>query len=197
MKNKAIMILLLALTICIPFASCTKDNGNGGNGSNDNTGIEFRMRNYENGNDRIILLQIDDALHDDSNGLTANSNIKLGISRSNNFYAEGRFEGNTSNGVWVANTETPFWSIASVGNVTGLGRINTIPETGWASEVAVHPGNGYVIRCKWDGEIYSGTGLYAHFCRYARVYVEDWIESTSGGIIGAVIRYEDNWKIEE
>ena len=71
--------------------------------------------------------------------------------------------------------------IVCVGNVGGIGRINNIPQSGWAKELAVHPGQGYIIR--------FGN-------KYARVYVVDWIEGTSGGIIGAIIRYQDNWRVE-
>ena len=75
--------------------------------------------------------------------------------------------------------------IASVGSVNNLSRIKNIPETGWVDEIAVHPGYGYVIRYKENS-----NASY----QYARIYVEEWIESTSGGIIGAVLWYEDNWK---
>ena len=98
--------------------------------------------------------------------------------------------------VWVWNTiyidgNHSKGDIACVGSVSGLGKIKNIPSSGWAEEMAVHPGQGYVVRHKYDG----GNGG-KKFCKYARVYVEDWIEGTSGGIIGAVIRYEDNWKEE-
>lgn len=76
--------------------------------------------------------------------------------------------------------------IASVGSVSNLSKIKNIPESGWVDEIAVHPGYGYVIRYK---KIDDNTSY-----KYARIYVEKWTESTSGGIIGAVIWYEDNWK---
>ena len=185
MNNKAVIAIALTIALFVLFPSCTKENGIGGN---DNVGVEFRMRNKENGNDYIKLLQIDDAIF--SSSYTYKSHIRLRISNSNNFYAEG-FIGE---GDYMMISDIPFWSIVSVGNVTGLGKIKTIPQTGWATEVAVHPGNGYVVRCQGNGENYHDYGHYSHFCRYARVYVEDWIESTSGGVIGAVIHYEDNWR---
>lgn len=89
----------------------------------------------------------------------------LTVSETNNFY--------------VYNGE-----IASVGSVSSLSRIKKIPESGWVSEIAVQPGWGYVVRVKaQDGDYH-----------YARVYVEDWIAGVGGGIIGAVLWYEDNWK---
>lgn len=71
--------------------------------------------------------------------------------------------------------------IADVGSVRNLGKVTSIPTSGWANEVAVKPGHGYVVS--------------SDFCdEYARVYVKDWIEGTSGGILGAVIVYQDHWK---
>ncbi len=64
----------------------------------------------------------------------------------------------------------------SVGRVTGLGNIRNVPEQGWSDEVAVIPGNGYVIRDKSN--------------LYIRLYVVDYIISTSGGIIGATVKFQ-------
>lgn len=64
----------------------------------------------------------------------------------------------------------------SVGAVKGLGNISSCPEQGWSETVAVVPGYGYIVR---------------YFNRdYIRVYVVDYIVSTGGGIIGAVIKYQ-------
>lgn len=152
----------MAIVIGFGFASCEKDDGS--------EGIEFRMRNRDNGDDRISILGMDSAYHD-MYGYYG-TDVALGISVSNNFYVSS----------WRSNC-----SITCVGSVSNIRRINRIPESGWANEVSVKPGNGYVIRHKNMNEL----------CHYARVYVEDWIESTSGGIIGAVIRYQDDWIIEE
>lgn len=68
---------------------------------------------------------------------------------------------------------------ASIGAVRGLGNIINIPTTGWASEVAVVPGNGYVA--------YSNDKFY-------RIYVVNYILNTSNGIIGADVKYQDPFK---
>lgn len=163
MKKKHLLgLLLMAMAIGVGFTSCEKDDGS--------EGIEFRMRNSDNGGDRISILWMDSAYRDGTYYYA--SDVDLGISVSNNFYVYS----------WYTNC-----SITCVGSVSNIRRINRIPEFGWAGEVSVKPGNGYIIR----HENCNGN------CRYARVYVEDWIESTDGGIIGAVIRYQDNWKIEE
>lgn len=68
---------------------------------------------------------------------------------------------------------------ASVGQVKGLGNVSTIPSAGWASQVAVKPNNGYVA-------FYNGI--------FYRLYVEDFIEGTSGGVIGADVKYQKPFK---
>lgn len=68
---------------------------------------------------------------------------------------------------------------ASIGAVKGLGNVFNIPTTGWAYEVAVIPGNGYVA--------YSNDKFY-------RIYVVDYILNTSNGIIGADVKYQEPFK---
>lgn len=63
----------------------------------------------------------------------------------------------------------------SLGQMRGLGNITSIPKTGWATTVAVVPGNGYVA--------YSEGMFY-------RIYVVDELVGTSGGIIGYTFRYQ-------
>lgn len=169
MKKKHLLgLLLMAMVIGIGFTSCEKDDGS--------EGIEIRMRNRDNGSDRIYLLQVDSVLHSEGGWTYYGSySVGLGISVSNNFYLD---------------TWSTKGSITCVGSVSNIRRINRIPESGWTNAVSVKPGNGYII-------CHKNPDGYSKFCRYARVYVEDWIESTDGGIIGAVIRYQDNWKIEE
>lgn len=73
-------------------------------------------------------------------------------------------------------------SFACVGKVNGLGNITGIPNNGWATKVAVEPGNGYVVRYLFNS------------CYYYRLYVEDYILNTSGGIIGAKVKYQTPFK---
>lgn len=70
---------------------------------------------------------------------------------------------------------------ASIGKVRGLGNVSDIPTSGWASQVAVNPGYGYVAYNGGDNQFY-------------RIYVEDYIVSTGGGIIGADIKYQTPFK---
>lgn len=73
-------------------------------------------------------------------------------------------------------------SIARFGSVSGISAITSIPSSGWVGKIAVNPGTGYVIR----------YGDYGY--TYIRLYVKNWIVSTSGGIIGATVVYQDNWR---
>jgi len=68
-------------------------------------------------------------------------------------------------------------TIANVGKVKGLGAITKIPSSGFVKQTSVEKGYGYVIFIKENG-------------LYARLYVTDWVLSTSGGIIGAKVKYQ-------
>ena len=77
--------------------------------------------------------------------------------------------------------------IVSVGKVKGLSAITKIPESGWAERCAATAGCGYVIRqSKVSAYDTSRTDGY----KYCRVYLVDFITSTSGGIMGATIKYQ-------
>lgn len=76
-----------------------------------------------------------------------------------------------------------FSGIASVGKVKGLSSIKKIPTTGWAEQVAIMPGYGYVIRA-WHDD-------------YIRLYVVQYMENTSGGIMGCTIKYQAPWEPEQ
>ena len=89
------------------------------------------------------------------------------INSSNNFVFYYYYDGGGSN------------QIASVGKVSGLSKVKEIPSSGWTKKIAVEPRMGYVVR---------------NNNRYARIWVKDWIEGTSGGIIGAIVYYEEDWR---
>ena len=101
------------------------------------------------------------SMRDDDNGKTLLDNIYIS---DENF---------ASNYVWPGNTVT----FVSLGSMNGLANIKQIPTTGWASKVAVVPGNGYIAYDNLTGSYY-------------RLYVTDYIVSTTGGIIGADVKYQ-------
>lgn len=101
------------------------------------------------------------SMRDDDNGKTLLDNIYIS---DENF---------ASNYVWPGNPVT----FVSLGNMSGLANVNQIPTAGWASKVAVVPGNGYIA---YDSS--KDT--------YYRLYVTNYIVSTTGGIIGADVKYQ-------
>lgn len=70
---------------------------------------------------------------------------------------------------------------ASIGAVKGLGNVADIPTAGWAEKVAVIPGSGYVAYDDYRKKFY-------------RIYVNDYLSNTMGGIIGAEIKYQEPFK---
>ena len=69
-----------------------------------------------------------------------------------------------------------------------LSAIKTLPTSGWAKEVAVIPNHRYVIRNEytlWNGSLQE----YEQKVAYLKLYVVDYITSTSGSIIGAEVQY--------
>lgn len=78
-------------------------------------------------------------------------------------------------------------SICNLGIMNGLGNITSIPQIGYTipqssnREVACETGNGYVIK-------FEGGNLESPL--YVRLYVEGTIVSTTGGIMGAKVKYQ-------
>lgn len=75
--------------------------------------------------------------------------------------------------------------IADIGAVKGLGNITSIPTEGWASQVAVIPGHGYVA-VSYD--------YYSENPQFYRIYVIKEIGSTFGGVIGYDVKYQTPFK---
>jgi hypothetical protein len=91
------------------------------------------------------------------------------------------------------NLETSSCEIASVGSVKGLSSITKVPETGWSHETAAIPGYGYVIKDRQGKSTWNEvTRQYEdeYWDEYARLYVVDYMESTTGGIMGCTIKYQ-------
>ncbi len=94
----------------------------------------------------------------------------LGMNEHNNLQAEARN--------YIA-------EIVSVGKVISLSSINIIPESGWTHQIAAIPGYGYIYRLSQYGhEPYT----------YARIYAVDYMTSTTGGIMGLTIKYQEKWE---
>jgi len=95
-------------------------------------------------------------------------------------YFTGSIGMRNENFVWQAwGTSIQF---ASVGEVRGLGEITEIPTSGWANQVAIVPGHGYIARQNSN---------------HIRMYVVDWIVGLMGEIIGAEIQFQSPFESTE
>lgn len=83
--------------------------------------------------------------------------------------------------IYIRNENFQGAMFVSFGAVKGLGNVSSIPTTGWADQVAVVPGYGYVAYDQSKKQFY-------------RIYVVDEIASTTGGVIGAEIKYQKPFK---
>jgi hypothetical protein len=105
----------------------------------------------------------------------------------------------TASNYWVG---TSFWyfyrvSTCDLGKMNGLGNIDKIPTNGFtnpeswvSSSVACEKGHGYVIKAE---RLYEDQGLPqlpTGEVFYVRLYVVESLTSTSGGIMGAKIKYQ-------
>lgn len=76
--------------------------------------------------------------------------------------------------------------IANVGNVNGLGEVTNKPSSGWTNICAVEVGQGYVVRFKHSKNYVTANLPYY----YARLYVVGLLTNTTGGVIGAKVKYQ-------
>lgn len=163
--------------MCIGFSSCEKDNLEKTNitSNSDPEGTIVVNLNNDGSFEYEVEIGMGTYLYD---GRPYSESTYLIMSSTNNFEVGGRTE------------------IVSVGQVAGLGKVNSIPTLGWSEKTAVVPGCGYVVRYQRD---FSDSSSYSprKMVRYARVYVVDYRTGLSGGIIGAVIKYQENWKNED
>ena len=147
---KAMLVFVVALT-CVVISACGDDN-------DDETSSGGTINPTANVPDPEGTIEV--SMRKKGQGDTRID--KIYINESDNF-----------------KVESDYWSgsgyIASYGMVNGLGNVSNIPIAGWASEVTVKPGYGYVA-------YHAGT--------FYRMYVSDYIVATTGGVIGAEVKYQ-------
>ena len=175
MKTNAfkLMAALFVAALSLGFTSCGDDDDSdggktGGSGSDPSGTITANIRN--DGPELSIYWE-------DEEGFSVSTG--LSINDANNFEA------------YYYNSE-----IVCVGKVSGIGSIKKVPQSGWSNTCAVQPGYGYVLRAKgyrWNNN--SKREEYSDDYRYVRFYVVDYMEGTSGGIIGATIKYQAPWDV--
>lgn len=86
-------------------------------------------------------------------------------------------------------SENGGWEFALFGPVNGLAYIQRIPESGWASRIALKPETGYVARIQkgftnWDNMVEPNYVYVGIYCVGWRTAAGD-----DGGIIGANLKY--------
>lgn len=169
MKTNAfkLMAALFVAALSLGFTSCGDDDDNDG-GKTGGSGSDPSGTVTANIRNDGKYLYMD---WTDEEGFSVETG--LSINDANNFVADyNSYDG-----------------IVCVGKVSGIGSIKKVPQSGWSGTCAVQPGYGYVLRAK--GYKFNSNTEY----RYVRVYVVDYMEGTSGGIIGATIKYQAPWDV--
>ena len=177
MKTNAfkLMAALFVAALSLGFTSCGDDDDSdggktGGSGSDPSGTVTANIRN--DGNYLYINWK-------DEEGYRVETG--LSINDANNFVA----------GYMIYGEDSYNDGIVCVGKVSGIGSIKKVPQSGWSRTCAVQPGYGYVLRSREISNLRDEFGDY----RYVRVYVVDYMEGTSGGIIGATIKYQAPWDV--
>lgn len=162
------MVLIL---LSIAMISCKKDGAStttGGGGSN-----PFNPTNCEDPEGTITAnLRNDDGYidmwHQDGGG------FRLKMNAANNFITT----------LYISD----FYHVnfVNLGEVDGLGCVENIPESGWSNQVAVIPGNGYIIKAKYWHPNYGNS-----YTQYVKVYVTRYISSANNEILGAELKYRE------
>lgn len=115
-----------------------------------------------------------------NNGGSQDYSIGIGsirIDDANNFFAKPNY-----------NIQDNIFDFVSLGLTGGLSQIKSIPLIGWAKTVAVVPGAAYIARSSNYSYSWGSYSFWGY--SYARLYVTDYITGTSGGIIGAIVKYQ-------
>lgn len=175
MKNNMLKISAFLLIVSFLFAAgCGKSDDDGGSNKNKNNGKTENVPDPEG----TITANIAEEVYVLFGG--------YGVSwtRPDNIAVSGGSGYNVSDLI----------SICNVGQVKGLGSITTIPVLGYTNPTAYGTnksmscdvGCGYVIKM----ERWEYLSNYPTYSTYARMYVVEKIISTSGGIMGAKVKYQ-------
>ncbi len=165
------MAALFVAALSLGFTSCGDDDDNDGGKTGGSGSARTVTANIRNDGNYLYMDWTDEE------GFSVD--IGLSINDANNFVTSGSLY-------------TPDSEIVCVGKVSGIGSIKKVPQSGWSRTCAVQPGYGYVLRSKgFRRNNWNERSDY----HYARVYVVDYMEGTSGGIIGATIKYQAPWDV--
>ena len=170
MKTKSFLkFVLMLFALSIATLSCKKDGASTSSGGGSDPG------NITNCDDPEGTITAN--LRNDSGYITV-LNGTLRMNTADNFEFDGQ----------SYHTRT----FVNIGEVDGLGCVDNIPETGWSNQVAVIPGNGYIVRDSYYYNYYEVES----YVKYARIYVTRYILSANYEILGAELKYQGNWCAE-
>ena len=161
MKKRIFAISLMLIALSILTLSCKKDKNSASNEPETPT-------NYEEPENVVTI-----NLLNDEGSYVHILGCYMKISSANNFYKINFNDHNIS--------------FVDVGAVESLGYVYQIPQSGWSDQVAVFPGDGYILK----DDCYDNYGLV--YTRFARVFVVDYIYNANNEIIGAQLQYQDDW----
>ena len=143
---KSVLIMMMSAVLCVGLTSC------GG----DDSPVSTPPTVPNDGNEQTDVVSNQDpdgtVVVNMNNGSGGNY-VDIGIGSSIHIDAANNFVGNSSNVEFV-----------SVGEVSGLSKVTSIPTSGWAKSAAVVPGTGYVARCKNIMYVYgvsNGVSTYS------------------------------------
>ena len=180
------MMAMMLVVMLIGFVSCNKEHL--GKKEDPAGAIEAFVRNDDRWSFATISLGQYDYTYNDGYSTTSfegkDLEVGLDIDGSNNFFL--RYDGGSGG-------EMKEKFLVNVGKVEGLGYIETVPTSGWTARLAVQPGCGYIIRYRGSENQRWGYTIDPTLERYARFYVIEWMTSTTGGIIGAKVRFQPEW----
>ena len=169
MKKYFLNFIVVGLMLSFVFVGCQKNNDDDNNEPND-------------------IDNPDNPVPDPEGTVTFNM-AQMGSTDYS--YISVLFNGGTIGFIWWSKPDNisirgDYWqpSICSLGALKGLGNITSIPTSGFnvptsPYSVACEVGHGYVIKYENDTQVI-----------YVRLYVVESIVSTSGGIMGAKVKYQ-------
>ena len=175
------MMAMMVVVMLVGFVSCNKEHL--GKKEDPAGAIEAFVRNDDRWSFATISLGHYTYTYRDEAG-EGELEVGLDIDGSNNFFL--RYDGGQGG-------EMQEKFLVNVGKVDGLGYIETVPASGWAARLAVQPGCGYIIRYRGSENRRANYTIDPTLERYARFYVIEWMTSTTGGIIGAKVRFQPEW----
>lgn len=174
-----LQVIVVAAVFCAGLASCGDEDESVITPQTEQNDGKQQTENISNQDpEGTVVLNMNNGAKNNYYDLGFGESYKIHIDEANNFIGESHY---VVNPIYGSGSNEIFTEIVTIGSVRGLSEVNTIPTTGWSESAAVVPRTGYVVRVKNQSYSYD---------MYARLYVVDYIVGTSGGIIGATIKYQ-------